>query len=124
VKKLGSCIQIYRTSIEDVKYILCLKSSWWAVPTQPFQREHLYCFLDRHRVRFLGFGNYGVPLLDRVMSDLSIEEGHSTTSIDRFGNGFAPSQVSSFVRVERAGSAHPTGTPVFFTHYSLATFFF
>jgi hypothetical protein len=81
----------------------------WAMPTQPFQCERLYYFLDRHRVRFLGFGNYGVPLLDRIMSDLSIEEGHSTTGIDRFGNGFTPSRASSFVRVERAGNAHPTG---------------
>jgi hypothetical protein len=80
------------------------------MPTQPFQREHLYCCLDRHRVRFLGFGNYGVPLLDQIVSDLSIEEGHSTTSIDRFGNGFTPSQASSFVRVERTGNAHPTRT--------------
>jgi hypothetical protein len=24
----------------------------WALPTQPFQRERLYCFLDRHIVRF------------------------------------------------------------------------
>jgi hypothetical protein len=110
VKKLGSCIQIYRTSIEDVKYRLCLKSSWWAVPTQPFQCERLYCFLDRHRVRFLGFGNYGVPLLDRKIAHNLIEEGHSTTSIDRFSNGFTPSQASSFVRIERTGSAHPTGT--------------
>ena len=61
-------------------------------------------------MRFLGFGNYGVPLLDRIMSDLSIEEGHSTTSIDRFGNGFTPSQASSFVRVERAGTAYPTAS--------------
>ncbi|WP_373543177.1 hypothetical protein [Chamaesiphon sp.] len=78
------------------------------MPTQPFQRERLYCFLDRHRVRFLGFGNDGVPHLDRIMSNLSIEEGHTTTSIERFGNGFTPSQASSFVRVERAGIAHPT----------------
>ena len=95
------------------------------MPTQPFQREHLYCFPDRHRVRFLGFGNYGAPLLDclrhaartnyersfdRRRRRASFEEGHSTTSINRFGNGFAPSQVSSFVRVERAGNAHPTGS--------------
>jgi hypothetical protein len=59
-------------------------------------------------VRFLGFGNYGVPLLDRIMSDLSIEEGHSITSSDRFSKGFTPSQVSSFVRVERAGQLKPS----------------
>jgi hypothetical protein len=59
-------------------------------------------------MRFLGFSNYGVPLLDRVMSDLSIEEGHLTTSTDRFKHEFTPSQASAFVRVERAGTAHPT----------------
>jgi hypothetical protein len=78
------------------------------MPTQPFQRERLYWYIDRHRMRFLSIGNYGVPLFDRIVSDISIEEGHSSTSIDRIGHQFPPSQASSSVRVERAGNAHPT----------------
>jgi hypothetical protein len=87
----------------------------WALPTQPFRCDKSYCFTTVSRSMIeCGFESFSImecPSLIEIISSFSIEEGHSTTSLDRSDNEFPPLQACCFCHIERAGSAHPTELP-------------